>query len=104
MPPPSLPPERANLADFYAARRGLIPPLPWPTFSGAMRAIALGRKNYRFVGSASGGKAAVIAYTLIETAKLNGVDPQAWLADTLPRIPDYQITKVDVLLPWFTRP
>jgi transposase len=66
----------------------------------AMRAISLGRKNYLFVGSASGGKAAAIAYTLIETAKLNGVDPQAWLADTLARIPDYKITRVDELLPW----
>ena len=65
-----------------------------------MRAIALGRKNYLFVGSEAGGKAAAIAYTLIETAKLNGVDPNAWLADTLARIPDYKITKVDELLPW----
>jgi hypothetical protein len=65
-----------------------------------MRAIALGRKNYLFVGSNAGGKAAAIAYTLIETAKLNGVDTQAWLADTLARIPDYKITKVDDLLPW----
>lgn len=65
-----------------------------------MRAIALGRKNYLFVGSNAGGKAAAIAYTLIETAKLNGVNTQAWLADTLARIPDYKITKVDDLLPW----
>ena len=40
------------------------------------------------------------SYTLIETAKLNGVDPNAWLADTLESIPDYKITKVDELLPW----
>lgn len=66
----------------------------------AMRAIALGRKNYLFVGSQTGGKAAAVAYTLIETAKLNGVDPQAWLADTVARIPDYKITKVDDLMPW----
>ena len=59
-----------------------------------------GRKNYLFVGSEAGGKAAAIAYTLIETAKLNAVDPHAWLADTLARIPDYKITKVDDLLPW----
>ena len=65
-----------------------------------MRAIALGRKNYLFVGSEAGGKAAAIAYTLIETAKLNGVDPNAWIADALARIPDYKITKVDELLPW----
>jgi len=45
----------------------------------AMKPVALGRKNYLFVGSEGGGKAAAIAYTLIETAKLNGVDPQAWL-------------------------
>ena len=65
-----------------------------------MRAIALGRKNYLFVGSEAGGKAAAIAYTLIETAKINTVEPHAWLADTLARIPDYKITKVDDLLPW----
>jgi len=62
--------------------------------------MTLGRKNYLFVGSRNGGKAAAIAYTLIETAKLNGVDPQAWLADTLARIPDYKINKLDELLPW----
>ena len=65
-----------------------------------MRTIALGRKNYLFIGSEAGGKAAAIAYTLIETAKLNAVDPHAWLADTIARIPDYKITKVDDLLPW----
>lgn len=64
------------------------------------RAIALGRKNYLFVGSEAGGKAAAIAHTLIETAKLNAVDPHAWLADTLARIPDHKITKVDDLIPW----
>lgn len=70
------------------------------TAERGMRAIALGRKNYLFVGSEAGGKAAAIAYTLIETAKLNDVDPQVWLADTLACIPDYRITKVDELLPW----
>ena len=66
----------------------------------AMRAVALGRKNYLFVGSQTGGKSAAIAYTLIETAKINAVDPNAWLTDTLARIPDYKINKVDDLLPW----
>ena len=70
------------------------------TAERAMRAVALSRKNYLFVGSQTGGKAAAIAYTLIETAKLNAVDPHAWLADPLARIPDYKITKVDELLPW----
>ena len=60
------------------------------TAERAMRPVALGRKNYLFVGSQTGGKSAAIAYTLIETAKLNGVDPQAWLADTLARKPQDQ--------------
>ena len=62
--------------------------------------LALGRKNYLFVGSEGGGKAAAIAYTLIETAKLNGIDPQAWLTDILSRIADHKINKIDELLPW----
>ena len=66
----------------------------------AMKPIALGRKNYLFVGSEGGGKSAAIAYTLIETAKLNGVDPQAWLTDVLARIADHKINRIDELLPW----
>jgi len=58
------------------------------TAERSMRGIAIGRKNYMFVGSDRGGKSAAIIYTLIETAKLNGVDPQAWLTDTLSRIAD----------------
>ena len=69
-----------------------------------MRAVALGRKNYLFVGSEAGGKAAAIAYTLIETAKLNGIDPQAWLADILARLPDHKINRINDLLPWSWRP
>jgi hypothetical protein len=66
----------------------------------AMRSVAFGRKTCLFVGSQTGGRAAAIACTLIETAKLNGVDPQSWLADTLARTPDCKITHVDDLLPW----
>ena len=66
----------------------------------SMRGVAIGRKNWLFAGSEAGGKSAAIAYTLIETAKLNGVDPQAWLADVLARIADHKITRVDELLPW----
>lgn len=66
----------------------------------AIRGIALGRKNYLFVGSQAGGKAAAIAYTLIETAKLNGVDPQDWLTSILARIPDHKVTRINELLPW----
>ena len=66
----------------------------------AMRPIALGRKNYLFVGSQAGGRAAAVAYTLIETAKLCGTDPETWLADTLAGIPDHKITRLDELMPW----
>jgi len=69
----------------------------------AMRSVALSRKNYLFVGSQTGGKSAAIAYTLIETAKLNGVDPKEWLADTLAHIPDHKINRIDDLLPCTAR-
>ncbi len=52
------------------------------------------------MGAEGGGKAASIAYTLIETAKLNGVDPQAWLTNTLGRISDHKITRLDEPMPW----
>jgi transposase len=65
-----------------------------------MRSIALGRKNYLFMGSDSGGKSAAIAYTLIETAKLKGVSPQARLTDVLTRIADHKINRIDELFPW----
>jgi len=70
------------------------------TAERAMRSVALGRENYLFVGSQTGCKSAAIAYTLLETAKLNGIDPQAWLAETLARIPDHKINQIDGLLPW----
>ena len=73
------------------------------TAERAMRAVTLGRKNDLFVGSETGGKSAAIAYTLIETAKLNGVDPQARLADTLARIADHKINRINELLPWNAR-
>jgi len=52
------------------------------------------------MGSEGGGSSAAIAYTLIETAKLNGVDPQAWLTDVLTRIADHKINRIEELLPW----
>jgi hypothetical protein len=63
-------------------------------------AIALGRKNHIFVGPEADGKAAAIAFPLIETAKLNAVDPSARRADTPAPIPDLKFTKVDAPLPW----
>jgi transposase len=65
-----------------------------------MRAIPIGRKNWLFAGSERGGRSAAIAYTLIETAKLNGVNPQAWLTDVLDCIADHKITRLDELMPW----
>ena len=53
-----------------------------------------------FAGSERGGKSMAIAFTLIETAKLNGVDPQAWLTNVLSRIADHKINRIDELLPW----
>lgn len=66
----------------------------------SIRCVALGRKNYLFVGSKGGGKAAAIIYTLIETAKLNGVDPQAWLTWVLAQIADHKVNRLDELMPW----
>ena len=70
----------------------------------ALRSIVLGRKNYLSMGSPAGGKAAAIAYTLIETAKINGLDPQAWLAEVLHRIPEHPSNRIDELLPWNCKP
>ena len=65
-----------------------------------MRPIAVGRKNYLFMGSEAGGKSAAIAYTLIETAKMNSVNPEAWLAWVLERIQDHPAKRIHDLLPW----
>ena len=66
----------------------------------ALRGIAVGRKNWTFSGADRGGERAAAIYTLIGTAKLNGVDPQAWLADVLGRLADHPARRVDELLPW----
>jgi transposase len=66
----------------------------------ALRGVALGRKSWLFAGSDRGGERAAIMYTLIQTARLNDVDPQAWLADVLARINDHKIADLAALLPW----
>ena len=66
----------------------------------ALRGIALGRKSWLFAGSDRGGERAAIMLTLIQTARLNDVDPQAWLADVLARIADHKIADLAALLPW----
>ena len=66
----------------------------------ALRGLALGRKAWLFAGSDRGGQRAAILYGLIVTAKLNDVDPQAWLADVLARIAEHRASRIDELLPW----
>ena len=66
----------------------------------ALRGIALGRKAWLFAGSERGGERAAVVYTLLQTAKLNDVDPHAWLADVLARIADHKMADLADLLPW----
>ena len=73
--------------DNNAAERGL-------------RGVGLGRKNYLFMGSDAGGERAAAVYSLVETAKLNGLDPQAYLRGVLACIADHPINRIDELLPW----
>ena len=66
----------------------------------ALRCVPLGRKAWLFCGSDRGGQRAAVLYTMIQTARLNDVDPQAWLADVLARIADHPVGRLDELLPW----
>lgn len=66
----------------------------------ALRGIALGRKSWLFAGSERGGDRAAFMYTLIVTAKMNDIDPQAWMADVLARLPDMPVSRLPELLPW----
>jgi hypothetical protein len=69
-----------------------------------LRGIALGRKSWLFAGSDRGGQRAAAMYSLIVTAKMNDIDPQAWLADVLARIAGHPSHQLDELLPWNWRP
>ncbi|WP_290630555.1 transposase domain-containing protein, partial [Aquisalimonas sp.] len=66
----------------------------------ALRTVALGRKNYLFAGSDRGGDSAALIYSLIGTARLNGIDPYAYLRAVLERIGTHPINRIDELLPW----
>lgn len=94
----------------------LISPGHWPGFTRflddgqacltnnaaerSLRGVALGRKSWLFAGSERGGQRAAAMYTLIVTAKLNNIDPQAWLADVIARISDLPMSRLPELLPW----
>jgi len=100
--------ETAKAIDYMLTR--------WPTFTRflddgriclsnnaaerALRGIALGRRAWLFAGSDRGGERAAAMYTLIATAKLNNINPQAWLADVLARIADHPASRLHELLPW----
>jgi transposase len=66
----------------------------------ALRAVALGRKNYLFAGSDRGGESAAVIYSLIGTAKLNSIDPASYLRNVLSRIAEHPINRIEELLPW----
>ena len=66
----------------------------------AIRSPTLGRKSWLFAGSERGGDRAAFMYTLIVTAKMNDIDPQAWMADVLARLPNITVSRVHELLPW----
>jgi hypothetical protein len=66
----------------------------------AIRLLALGRRNWTFAGSDSCGERAAAIYTIIETAKLNGLDPQAYLRSRIVRIADHPAKRINELLPW----
>ena len=66
----------------------------------AIRPVAIGRKNWLFAGSDDGGDRAAIIYTLIETAKINGVEPESYLRAVITRIADHPMKQIDELLPW----
>ena len=98
----------------------LLSPDHWPGFSRfledgrvcltnnaaerSLRGVALGRKSWLFAGSERGGQRAAFMYALIGTAKLNGIDPQAWLADVIARISDMPVSRLPELLPWQWKP
>ncbi|HWS97962.1 MAG TPA: transposase domain-containing protein, partial [Candidatus Methylomirabilis sp.] len=70
----------------------------------ALRAIALGRKNYLFAGSDRGGERAAAFYSLLGSAKLNGLNPEAYLREVLGRVADHPVNQLEQLLPWNVGP
>ena len=111
--------ERAQLSKHAKVAKAidyLLSPNHWPGFTRfledgricltnnaaerSLRGVALGRKSWLFAGSERGGQRAAAMYSLIGTAKLNDIDPQAWLADVIARISDMPVSRLPELLPW----
>ncbi len=111
--------ERALLSKHAKVAKAidyLLSPKHWPGFTRffedgriclsnnaaerSLRGVALGRKSWLFAGSERGGQRAAVMYSLIGSAKLNGIDPQAWLADVIARISDMPVSRLHELLPW----
>ena len=89
--------ERA-LAELPASYREVL--VLYYQHERSIRDVALGRKNYLFAGSDAGGERAAAIYSLLGTAKLNGLDPEAYLRAVLERIADHPINRIEELLPW----
>jgi hypothetical protein len=94
-------PARRALPEHLPRERVVeLAPQVCPCCGGANLRKIVGRNNWTFCGSDEGGRRAAAIYTLINTAKLNDVDPQAWLADVLARIADHPASRIHELLPW----
>jgi hypothetical protein len=93
---------------YMLSRSGVLHPLPrrWTSLlvehaaERALRCVAVGRRNWTFAGSDEGGRRAAAIYPLVQTCCLNDVDPQAWLAEVLARLPDHPAKRVSELTPW----
>jgi len=81
--------------------RGVADTIPFNNAAErAIRPLTLGRRNWTFLGSDSGGERAAILFTLIQSCKLNGVNPETYLADLIGRVSDHPASRLDELLPW----
>ena len=95
------------MRDVHPSSWSILPPTPAAKPKGVISPLALAavrRIDALFVGSDRGGQQAATLYSLIVTAKMNDIDPQAWLADVLARIADHPARDIDALLPWNWRP